>query len=65
MQLAVAIKGYDKEMVQAQEMATNVRWPIEFNGGRELWQRTLRAMRQAKEALDDAGESRTVFPVPC
>uniref|UniRef100_M8BP91 Anthocyanidin 5,3-O-glucosyltransferase n=1 Tax=Aegilops tauschii TaxID=37682 RepID=M8BP91_AEGTA len=61
MRLAVAIEGYDKEMVEAQEVAAKVRWLIESDGGRELRHRTQGAMRQAKEALDDAGESRTAF----
>ncbi|KAF7011082.1 hypothetical protein CFC21_087981 [Triticum aestivum] len=61
MRLAVAIGGYDKEMVEAQEVAAKVRWLIESDGGRELRQRTLAAMRQAKEALDDGGESRTAL----
>uniref|UniRef100_A0A453CZ08 Glycosyltransferase n=1 Tax=Aegilops tauschii subsp. strangulata TaxID=200361 RepID=A0A453CZ08_AEGTS len=61
MRLAVAIEGYDKEMVEAQEVAVKVRWLIESDGGRELRQRTLAAMRQVKEALDDGGESRTAL----
>lgn len=61
MQLAVAMEGYGKEMVDAQEVAAKVRWLIESDGGRELRQRTLAAMRLAKEALDDGGESRTAL----
>ena len=34
-----------------------MRWLIESDGGRELRQRTLAAMRQAKEALREGGES--------
>ncbi|VAH51951.1 unnamed protein product [Triticum turgidum subsp. durum] len=53
MRLTVAIEGYDKEMVEAQEVAAKVRWLIESDGGWEL--------RQAKEARDDGGESRTAL----
>ncbi|XP_044968849.1 anthocyanidin 5,3-O-glucosyltransferase-like [Hordeum vulgare subsp. vulgare] len=61
MQLAVAMEGYVKEMVEAREVAAKVRWLVDSDGGRELRQRTLAAMRQAKEALDDGGESRTAL----
>ena len=57
MQLAVAMEGYDKQMVEAQEVTAKVRWRIESGGGRELQQRTHAAMRVAKEALGNAGES--------
>uniref|UniRef100_A0A453DL49 Uncharacterized protein n=1 Tax=Aegilops tauschii subsp. strangulata TaxID=200361 RepID=A0A453DL49_AEGTS len=57
MQLAVAMDGYDRQMVEAQEVAAKVSWLIESGGGRELRQRTHAAMRVAKEALGNAGES--------
>ncbi|KAE8773051.1 Anthocyanidin 5,3-O-glucosyltransferase [Hordeum vulgare] len=61
MQLAVAIEGYDKGMVEAREVAAKVRWLVESDGGKELRQRAHAAMRLAKEALDDGGESRTAL----
>ncbi|KAF0917804.1 hypothetical protein E2562_021476 [Oryza meyeriana var. granulata] len=58
MGLAVAVEGYDGEgPVKAEEVAAKVRWLMESDGGRALLERTLAAMRQAKEALRDGGES--------
>ncbi|OEL27678.1 Anthocyanidin 5,3-O-glucosyltransferase [Dichanthelium oligosanthes] len=59
MRLAVALEGYDREMVRDEEVATKVRWLMESDGGRELRERTWAAMRRAGEALGDGGESRT------
>ncbi|XP_037459733.1 anthocyanidin 5,3-O-glucosyltransferase-like [Triticum dicoccoides] len=55
--LAVAVEGYEKEAVQANEVASKVRWMIESDGGRVLRERTLAAMRLGKEALLPGGES--------
>jgi translation elongation factor EF-Ts len=40
-------------------VAAKVRWLMESDGGRELRERTRAAMRQAKEAISDGGESTT------
>ncbi|CAM0882833.1 unnamed protein product [Alopecurus aequalis] len=61
MRLAVAMEGYDKEMVKAEEVAVKARWLIESDGGRELRQRTHAAMQRAKEALSDHGESKAAL----
>ncbi|KAF0919067.1 hypothetical protein E2562_028287 [Oryza meyeriana var. granulata] len=58
MQLAVAVEGYDKGVVTAEEIDERTRWLMESDGGRELRERTLAAMRQAKEALSESGESK-------
>nr|XP_020173404.1 anthocyanidin 5,3-O-glucosyltransferase-like [Aegilops tauschii subsp. strangulata] len=52
--LAVAVEGYDKEVVQ---VASKVRWMMESDGGRVLREQTLAAMRPGKEALIPGGES--------
>ncbi|KAI4985818.1 hypothetical protein ZWY2020_018448 [Hordeum vulgare] len=57
MRLAVPMEGYDKEMVESNEVEAKVRWLIESDGGRELRQRTRAAMGRAEEALGDGGES--------
>ncbi|XP_047081920.1 UDP-glycosyltransferase 88F3-like [Lolium rigidum] len=59
MGLAVAVEGYDKDdlVVEADEVASKVRWIMDSDGGRLLRERTLAAMRQAKEALREGGES--------
>jgi UDP:flavonoid glycosyltransferase YjiC (YdhE family) len=55
--LAVAVEGYDKDVVKADEVASKVRWMIDSDGGRVLRERTLAAMRQAQEALREGGKS--------
>lgn len=57
MELAVTMKGYDKEVVEAEEVAKKVRWMMVSEGGRVLRERTLAVMRRAKEALLEGGES--------
>jgi hypothetical protein len=59
--LAVAMEGYDKETVKAEEVAAKVRWLIDSDGGRELRQRTQAAMQRAKEAVNDDGESKAAL----
>ncbi|VAI23836.1 unnamed protein product [Triticum turgidum subsp. durum] len=61
MRLAVPMEGYDKKMVESDEVAAKVRWLIESDGGRELRQRTRAAMRLAEEAVGDGGESRAAL----
>ncbi|KAG2561029.1 hypothetical protein PVAP13_8KG135700 [Panicum virgatum] len=59
LQLAVTIEGYDndKELVGAEEVAAKVRWLLDSDGGRVLRARTLEAMRRARDALREGGES--------
>ncbi|KAE8793614.1 Anthocyanidin 5,3-O-glucosyltransferase [Hordeum vulgare] len=57
MELAVTMEGYDKEVVEAEEVAKKVRWMMDSEGGRVLRERTLAVMRRAKEALLEGGES--------
>uniref|UniRef100_A0A0A8XP54 Glycosyltransferase n=1 Tax=Arundo donax TaxID=35708 RepID=A0A0A8XP54_ARUDO len=63
LQLAVAVEGYDSEkgVVAADEVSTKVRWLMDSDGGRVLRERTLAAMRQAKEALSAGGESEAML----
>jgi hypothetical protein len=61
MRLAVAMEGYGKEMVKAEEVAAKVRWLIDSDGGRELRQRTQAAMQRAKGAMSDDGESKAAL----
>ncbi|KAF7014668.1 hypothetical protein CFC21_028644 [Triticum aestivum] len=57
MELAVAMEGYNKEVVEAEEVAKKVRWMMDSDGGRVLREQTLAVMRRAKEALLEGGES--------
>jgi hypothetical protein len=61
LRLAVALEGYDKEIVKDEEVAAKVKWLMESDGGRELRERTRAAMREAKEALSDSGGSSTAL----
>ena len=62
LRLASAMVGYDGgSMVAAEEVAAKVWWLMDSDGGTALRERTRAAMRQAKEALSDGGESRTAL----
>ncbi|KAM0921293.1 hypothetical protein ACQ4PT_006942 [Festuca glaucescens] len=55
--LAVAVEGYDKDVVEADQVASNVSWIVDSDGGRLLRERTVAAMRQAKEEMRHGGKS--------
>ncbi|KAK1606557.1 hypothetical protein QYE76_030230 [Lolium multiflorum] len=59
LRLAVAVQGYDKEggAVEAGEVASKVRWMMDSDGGRALRERAQAAMRRAREAVREGGES--------
>jgi hypothetical protein len=59
LRLAVAVQGYDKEggVVEAGEVAAKVRWMMDSDGGRALRERAQAAMRRAREAVCEGGES--------
>jgi hypothetical protein len=57
LELAVAVDGYDKEVVDAGEVAAKVKWMMDSDGGRVIRERTQVAMRQAKKAMGEGGES--------
>ncbi|KAJ0971492.1 hypothetical protein J5N97_019451 [Dioscorea zingiberensis] len=61
MKLAVEMKGYEDELVSAEEVGTRVRWLMESDGGKELRERTLKAKESAAAALGDGGSSRVAF----
>ncbi|CAM0882835.1 unnamed protein product [Alopecurus aequalis] len=58
LQLAVAVEGGENGVVTAEEIEGKVSWLMDSDGGRELRERTLAAMRKAREALSDDGDSR-------
>ncbi|KAI4999931.1 hypothetical protein ZWY2020_004520 [Hordeum vulgare] len=55
--LALAMDGYDKEVVEAEEVAAKVKWMMDSDGGRVIRERTQAAMRQANEAMREGGQS--------
>jgi hypothetical protein len=53
----VAVEGYDKDVVEADQVASNVRWIVDSEGGRLLRERMLAAMRQVKKEMRHGRES--------
>ncbi|XP_044972730.1 anthocyanidin 5,3-O-glucosyltransferase-like [Hordeum vulgare subsp. vulgare] len=61
MQLGVAVERGEDGFVTAEEIERKVTWLMGSDGGRELRERTLAAMRGAREALSDGGDSRAAL----
>ncbi|XP_008777482.2 UDP-glycosyltransferase 88F3-like [Phoenix dactylifera] len=59
--LAVAVEGYDKELVRAEEVEAKVRWVMESEGGSELRKRAAAMAEKAKEAWKDGGSSEAAW----
>ncbi|KAG6481086.1 anthocyanidin 5,3-O-glucosyltransferase-like [Zingiber officinale] len=57
MKLAVAMEGYDREMVTAEEVETKLRWVMESEGGKELRERAAAMKEKAAEARREGGSS--------
>ncbi|KAI4969546.1 hypothetical protein ZWY2020_000460 [Hordeum vulgare] len=61
MQLGVAVERGEDGFVMAEEIEGKVTWLMGSDGGRELRERTLAAMRGSREALSDGGDSRAAL----
>ncbi|KAG6533768.1 UDP-glycosyltransferase 13-like [Zingiber officinale] len=61
MKLAVVMDGYDKDMVEAEEVEAKVRWVMESEGGRELRRRAAAAKETAAEAWSARGSSQQAW----
>ncbi|CAO2194611.1 unnamed protein product [Urochloa humidicola] len=61
MELGVEMKGYNEELVKAEEVETKVRWVIESEGGQELRKRVVEVKDRANEALKEGGSSHAAF----
>ncbi|WOL17458.1 hypothetical protein Cni_G26250 [Canna indica] len=57
MKLAVAMEGYDKDLVAAEEVEAKVRWLMKSDGGRELRERAAAMKESAAEAWREGGSS--------
>ncbi|KAG6484958.1 anthocyanidin 5,3-O-glucosyltransferase-like [Zingiber officinale] len=57
MKLAVAMEGYDREMVTAEQLETKLRWAMESEGGMELRKRAAAMKARAAEARREVGSS--------
>jgi hypothetical protein len=61
MKLGVEMRGYDEEMVTAEEVETKLRWVMESEDGRALRERVLVVKDRAAEALKEGGSSCAAF----
>jgi len=61
MELGVALRGYDEEVVKAEEVEAKVRWVMESEGGRALRERATAEKSKAVQALSEGGSSRAAF----
>ncbi|XP_008777481.1 UDP-glycosyltransferase 88F3-like [Phoenix dactylifera] len=59
--LAVAVEGYDRELVGAEEVEAKVRWVMESEGGNKLRKRAAVMAEKAKEAWKDGGSSKAAW----
>lgn len=61
MKLGVEMKGYDEEMVKAEEVETKVKWVMESEGGRALRDRVAEVKEKGIDALKEGGSSHAAF----
>jgi hypothetical protein len=61
MKLGVQMRGYDEEVVQAQEVEEKVRWVMASEGGEALRERVEAAKDAAAQALKEGGSSHSAF----
>ncbi|KAL6845104.1 hypothetical protein ACP4OV_024599 [Aristida adscensionis] len=61
MKLGVALKGYDEELVKAEEIEAKVRWVMDSEGGRTLREHAIAKKIKGAQALEEGGLSRTTF----
>ncbi|KAF8696338.1 hypothetical protein HU200_037245 [Digitaria exilis] len=59
--VGVEMRGYDEEMVTAEEVESKVRWVMESEGGRALSERALVVKDRAAQALKGGGSSHASF----
>ncbi|CAO2178371.1 unnamed protein product [Urochloa humidicola] len=61
MELGVEMKGYNEELVKAEEVEMKVKWVMESEGGQELRKRVVEVKDRAAEALKEGGSSHAAF----
>ncbi|CAL4961556.1 unnamed protein product [Urochloa decumbens] len=61
MKLGVEMRGYDEEVVTAEEVETKLRWVMESEDGRALREHVLVAKDRAAEAIKEGGSSYAAF----
>jgi hypothetical protein len=61
MKLGVEMRGYNEEVVKAEEVEERVRWVMASEGGKALRERVAGAKDGATEALKEGGSSHLAF----
>jgi hypothetical protein len=61
MKLGVALRGYDEEVVKAEEVEAKVRWVMDSEGGRALREQAAAEKSKAVQALNEGGSSQAAF----
>jgi UDP:flavonoid glycosyltransferase YjiC (YdhE family) len=61
MVLGVEMRGYNEEVVKAEEVEEKVRWVMASHGGRALRERAAAAKDGVAEALKEGGSSHLAF----
>ncbi|KAJ1285266.1 hypothetical protein BS78_03G267100 [Paspalum vaginatum] len=61
MKLGVEMKGYNEDVVKAEEVETKVRWVLESKDGQALRKRVEEVKDRAMEALKEGGSSHAAF----
>ncbi|CAD6257058.1 unnamed protein product [Miscanthus lutarioriparius] len=61
MKLGVEMRGYDGEVVAADQVETKIRWVMESEGGRALRERAAAAKDAAAKAIQEGGSSHADF----
>jgi UDP:flavonoid glycosyltransferase YjiC (YdhE family) len=61
MKLGVEMRGYNEEVVKAEEVEEKVRWVMTSEGGKALRERVAAAKDEAAEALKEEGSSHLAF----
>ncbi|KAF3332291.1 anthocyanidin 5,3-O-glucosyltransferase-like protein [Carex littledalei] len=61
LRLGMTIEGYDRDMVEADEIEAKVRWLMEDEGGRLLKERSKAMKDKAAESFTEAGPSSQAF----
>ena len=61
MKVGVAVQGYEKELVEADEVEAKVRLVMESDEGKKLRERIAMAKKMAADALKEGGSSHMAF----
>jgi hypothetical protein len=61
MKLGVEMRGYNEEVVEAEEVEEKIRWVMASEGGKALRERVAAAKDGAAEALKEEGSSHLAF----